>query len=225
MVNVTARIKLKGKKFEVSVDCDKALALRKGKSPVAGALVVDTIFSDLRKGIRASENELKDVFGTTDVNEIAKKIITQGEVQLPVEYKEKAREAKEKQIIDFIVSNCTDPKGIPHTPKRIEEALKQSKVRIYEDKSVEEQISSIISELQKILPLKIETKRILVMIPAAYIGKAYGLIHDYIVKEEWQSDGSLSCVLNLPVAAQISFFDKLNSTTHGAATTQEIKER
>ena len=225
MVNVTARIKLKGKKFEVSVDCDKALALRKGKSPVAGALVVDTIFSDLRKGIRARENELKDVFGTTDVNEIAKKIITQGEVQLPVEYKEKAREAKEKQIIDFIVSNCTDPKGIPHTPKRIEEALKQSKVRIYEDKSVEEQISSIISELQKILPLKIETKRVLVMIPAAYMGKAYGLIHDYIVKEEWQSDGSLSCVLNLPVAAQISFFDKLNSTTHGAATTQEIKEK
>ncbi len=225
MVNVTARIKLKGKKFELSVDCDKALALRKGKSSIAGVLVVDAIFSDLRKGVRARENELKDVFGTTDVNEIAKKIITQGEVQLPVEYKEKAREAKEKQIIDFIVSNCTDPKGIPHTPKRIEEALKQSKVRIYEDKSVEEQISSIISELQKILPLKIETKRVLVMIPAAYIGKAYGLIHDYLVKEEWQSDGSLSCVLNLPVAAQISFFDKLNSTTHGAATTQEIKER
>jgi len=225
MVNVTARIKLKGKKFEVSVDCDKALALRKGKSSIAGVLVVDAVFSDLRKGIRARENELKDVFGTTDVNEIAKKIIIQGEVQLPVEYKEKAREAKEKQIIDFIVSNCTDPKGIPHTPKRIEEALKQSKVRIYEDKSVEEQISSIISELQKILPLKIETKRVLVMIPVAYIGKAYGLIHDYIVKEEWQSDGSLSCVLNLPVAAQISFFDKLNSTTHGAATTQEIKEK
>jgi len=225
MANVTARIKLKGKKFEVSVDCEKALALRKGKSPIEGVLVVDAVFSDLRKGIRARENELKDVFGTSDVSEIAKKIITQGEVQLPAEYKEKAREAKEKQIIDFIVSNCTDPKGIPHTPKRIEEALKQSKVRIYEDKSVEEQISSIISELQKILPLKIETKKILVTIPAAYIGKAYGLIHDYIVKEEWQSDGSLSCILNLPVAAQISFFDKLNSITHGAATTQEIKEK
>jgi len=225
MANVIARIKLKGKKFEVSVDCEKALALRKGQGSVEDVLAVDAVFLDLRKGIRARENELKDFFDTTEVNEIAKKIIIQGEVQLPAEYKEKAREAKEKQIIDFIVSNCTDPKGIPHTPKRIEEALKQSKVRIYEDKSVEEQISSIINELQKILPLKIETKKILVIIPAAYIGKAYGLIHDYIVKEEWQSDGSLSCILNLPVAAQISFFDKLNSITHGAATTQEIKEK
>lgn len=225
MVDVTARIKLKGKKFEISVDCSKALAFRKGQGPMAGVLVADAVFSDLKKGVRVSEDELKATFGTTDVGAITEKIIKEGEVQLPAEYKEKAREAKEKQIIDFIASNSTDPKGIPHTPKRIEEALKQSRVRIYEDKSVEEQISSIIRELQKILPLKIETKKILVKIPAAYTGKVYGLVHDYITKEEWQSDGSLLCVLNLPVAALIGFFDKLNSITHGVATTQELKEK
>lgn len=224
MVNVIGRIKSKGKRFEISVDCDKALALRKGQGSMAGVLISDDIFSDLRRGIRAREDELKEVFGTTDVNAIAEKIIKQGEVQLPVEYKERAREAKEKQIIDFIATNCTDPKGIPHTPKRIEEALKQSKVRIYDDKSVEEQISPIIRELQKVLPLKIETKKVLVKIPPTYTGKVYGLLHDYVVKEEWLSDGSLSCVLNLPVAAQIGFFDKLNSTTHGTAITQEVKE-
>lgn len=224
MVNVIGRIKSKGKRFEISVDCDKALALRKGQGSIVGVLISDDIFSDLRRGIRAREDELKEVFGTTDVNAIAEKIIKQGEVQLPVEYKEKAREAKEKQIIDFIAANCTDPKGIPHTPKRIEEALKQSKVRIYDDKSVEEQISPIIRELQKVLPLKIETKKVLVKIPPTYTGKVYGLLHDYVVKEEWLSDGSLSCVLNLPVAAQIGFFDKLNSTTHGTAITQEVKE-
>lgn len=225
MVNVTARIKLKGKRFEIAVDCDKALAFRKGKGSMAGVLIADAVFSDLKKGVRVREDELGEVFGTTDVGAIAEKIIKQGEVQLPAEYKEKAREAKEKQIIDFIASNCTDPRGIPHTPKRIEEALKQSKVRIYEDKSVEEQISSIIRELQKVLPLKIETKKVLVMIPAAYTGRLYGLVHDYATKEEWRSDGSLVCVLNLPVATQISFFDKLNSITHGAATVQEVKEK
>ena len=31
MANVTAKIKLNGKNFEILVDCDKALAFKKGK--------------------------------------------------------------------------------------------------------------------------------------------------------------------------------------------------
>lgn len=224
MANVTARIKVKGKLFEVYVDCDRALAFKKGQGTLSNVLVSDSVFHDLKKGLVAKDKDLEDCFKTADINKIAERIIKEGEIQIPAELKSKAREEKIKQIVDFISTNCTDPKGRKHPPERVQEALKEAHVNINENRSTEEQISAIIQELQKVIPLKIESKKILVKVPSMYAGKVYGILHNYIEKEEWLSDGSLSCILNLPLAVQMDFYDKLNGITHGSAITQEVKE-
>jgi ribosome maturation protein SDO1 len=226
MTEVIARIKVKNKTYEVSVDLDKALLFKKHKQGNSrDFLVIDTIFTDWKKGFKASTQDLKNAFNTEDPYAIAEKIVTQGEVQLPQEYRDKQREEKIKQVIDFLSKNCVDPRtGAPYTAQRIEEAMKQVGARV-DNKAASEQALKIIKDLEKILPIKIETKKISITVPAAHTGKAYGILHNFNPeKEEWLNDGSLKVIINLPAGMQIEFYDKLNSVTHGSALTEEIKQ-
>lgn len=224
MGNVEARIKIKGKQFEILVDLDSALKFRKtGQGSVQNILAVNNVFSDIKKGMHVSSADLKAAFGSDSIEAAAAHIIKDGEIQLPTEYRKAEREAKHKQVIDFLARNCIDPRtGMPHTPARIETALHESHVNV-DDRPVQEQIPLIIKELQKLLPLRIETKRLSIKIPAEFTGHAYSIVKDLKEKEEWLNDGSLLCVVNLPAGMQSEFYDKINKATHGLAITQEIK--
>jgi ribosome maturation protein SDO1 len=223
--HTVARIKQKGKHFEILVDLQSAMDLRKlNKGSIMEVMQIDRVFTDAKKGLQASSAELETAFGTDDVYAIADKIVKQGEIMLTQEFRDEEREKKLKQIVDYLVINAVDPmSGRPHTAERIKSALDEIHLNIG-NKPVEDQVKDIYSDLQKILPIKIQTKRIKIVIPAAYTGKAYGIINAYKEKEEWLSDGSLECILAIPSGALMSFFDKLNGITHGAAITEEIKE-
>ena len=86
-MNTTARIKIKGKDFEIIVDLDKAMNFKKGNSNNVDFLEIDKIFSDSKKGNVASEKDILDCFGTEDVYEIAGKIVKQGEVLVTQDYR------------------------------------------------------------------------------------------------------------------------------------------
>jgi ribosome maturation protein SDO1 len=230
MTNVLARIKKKGKEFEIMVDLDKALAFRKQKiqgTPITlrDILEVNDIFTDHKKGFKASSKDIKDAFGTENVFQAAGEIINSGEIQLTQEYREKVREQKIKQIIDFLARNCMDPRtGAPYTPQRIEQAIKQAGSRI-DDRDSEEQAMIILKEIEKILPIKIAVKKIEITIGPEHVGKIYNLIKTFKKeKEDWLNDGSMRCIINLPAGMQLEFYDKLNSATQGTAITKEIKE-
>jgi ribosome maturation protein SDO1 len=225
MANVEARLKIKGKEYEIFVDVDKAIQLKNGEEVSMGeVLAIDDVFYDYKKGLKASSSDLNDAFGTDDVKEVAKKIILQGEVVLPSEYKNKEQGEKVKQVINFLSKNAVDPAtGNPHSEKRIGDAIKQAKINI-KNAPIEQQLKDIVSELSKILPLKIETKKLKVIIPASQTGKAYSVIKEYKEKEEWLPNGDLSCIISLPIGLQMEFYDKLNGVTHGSAIVEEIKE-
>ena len=226
MTEVIARIKIKGKLFEIRVDLDKALEFKQKKQGSSrDFLAVDTIFNDFKKGLKPSTSDLKEAFNTEDHYAIAEKIVINGEVQLSQEYRDKKREEKMKQIIEFLSKNCVDPRtGAPYTPQRIEEAMKQAGARVDERKASEQAIQ-IIKDITKILPIKIETKKIEITVPATHTGQVYGLLKSFNPeKEEWLNDGSLKVRINLPAGMQLDFYDKLNNMTHGAAMTQEIKQ-
>jgi ribosome maturation protein SDO1 len=223
MTNTTARIKTKGKHFEIIVDMDEALKFRKGESDwleVGG----DRIFTDIKKGDAASEKDLKEAFGTTDVLEIGKKIVKDGEVLTTQEHRDEEKEKKFRQVVDFIAMNAINPQtGNPHTPDRIERALEEAHVNI-KNTSVENQIKDIIIQISGILPIKIETKKVKITVPAIHTGKVYNIISQYKEEENWMNDGSLEVIVSVPAGMIMDFYDKLNSATHGSALTQEIKE-
>jgi ribosome maturation protein SDO1 len=226
MTNVISRIKAGGKNFEILVDVDKAVEFKKtGKGSIGEIIAIDRIFTDSKKGFHASEKDLEEAFKTKDINAIAEKIIKSGEIQLPMEYKEKQREGKEKQIVDFIVRNAVDPRtDRPYTSERIERSLDEAGVNIT-NKPIESQINEIVDKLRPILPIKIETKKLIITVPAQYTGQVYGLLQTYKESEEWLSNGDLKCHVNVPVGFQMEFYDKLNAVTHGSAISEEVKEK
>jgi len=223
MTNTTARIKIKGKNFEILVDDNKALAYKKQGGNLGEILAFNEIFTDVKKGFKASEKDLRECFDTVDIFQISDKIIKQGEILLSEEHRGKERETKINQIIEFLSKNAVDPQtNSPHTPERIKSALEEAGVNI-DNQPIEKQIGKILEKLKTILPIKIETKKLLIKIPTAYTGKVYGLINEYKESEEWQNDGSLNCTINLPVGLQMDFYDKLNGITHGSAVVEEVE--
>jgi len=221
---IVARIKSRGKLFEILVDSAKALDFKKtGNGLVSDIVTFEGVFSDYKKGLRVKAEDLENAFGTSDLNQVYEKILKQGELMLPIEFRKEAREAKMKQVVDFLAKNCVDPKtSRPHPPARIQSAIEQVGVNIKDNEPAESQARSILKLIQKILPIRIETKRIEIKIPAAHTARAYGIVKDSLMREEWLSDGSLLVVVELPAASLMDFFDKLNAITHGSAITKEI---
>jgi ribosome maturation protein SDO1 len=200
-----------------------ALKVRKGESDY---LLIEgyTIFTDVKKGNRASNAELESAFGTSDVTEIGKEIVKRGEVQVDSAHRSEEQEKKIKQVVDFLATNAIDPQsGRPISSERIKSALDEAHVNI-KNVPVENQIQDILAALAPIMPIKVETRRIKITVPAIQTGKAYGIIAPYKEKENWLSDGSLEATVHVPAGILIDFYDKLNSATHGSALTTELTE-
>jgi len=222
MTNTIARIKKMGKHFEILVDMDRALKFKRGDvSSIQSE--TDFVFEDIKKGKRASEKDLIEVFGTNDINVIASEIVNKGEVLVTQQQRDAEQEKKFKQIVDFLATKAVDPKtGLPHSSERIKNALEHANVNI-KNIPIENQIKDILQEVSKILPIKLEVKKIKIHIPAIHTGKAYGVIAQYKEEENWLNDGSLEAIVSIPTGMIMGFYDKLNSITHGSAITEEIK--
>ncbi|MCK5107801.1 MAG: ribosome assembly factor SBDS [Nanoarchaeota archaeon] len=222
-----ARIKKQGENFEFPVDPDLAIAHKKGEDiDLREVIKSEHIFTDAKKGLLASEEKLKEIFGTSETLEVAEQIIQKGEIQLTSEYRAKLIEDKRKQIINYIQQNGFNPStGLPHPVTRIESALEEVKVKIDEHKSAKEQVEEIVKKIRVVLPISTEKRNIEITIPAEFTGKCYSIIQNMstVKNENWNSDGSLTAVVEISAGLQAELFDKLNAVTHGNIQTKTIK--
>lgn len=231
-----ARLKKLNKEFEIILeDVEKAIELREKLNKIDEIHFIEqirlispslTVFTDEKKGLKPTQQELENAFGTNDFFKIAKEILLNGEIVLPAEYRKKLREEKLKQVINWLSRNAIDPRTKTlHTAERIEAAIKQAGIKIDEFKPIDIQMPNIINQLSRVLPIKIEIRKIEITIPSVFTGKAYNLISKFNkISEEWLDDGSLKVIVTLPSALMPEFFDKLNKTTSGTAITKDLGE-
>lgn len=216
-----AKLDRGGEHFEILVDPDAALELKLGKPlGIDKILVHEEIYKDAKKGLRASEQSLKKVFGTTDIRKIAEIIIKEGEIPLTAEQRRKLIEDKKRQIIEWISRNCIDVRTrTPVPPQRVENAIEQARVSIDPFKPAEEQVQEILKEIQRIIPIKIATARISLSVSSTYAQRVKGLVVKMakIVNERYRPDGSWEAVLELPAGLQDALISKVNDITHGDA--------
>lgn len=223
---VIARYKHGKKNFEALIDPEKVDSIRSGaEEEIEDALAVDEIFEDASKGEKATEEDLMAVFSTTDVEEIAKRILKEGEVQLTAEQRRKKVEEKKNMVIERICRISINPQtNTPHPAQRIEIAMKEAKVHIDPFKSVDELVSETVKAIRPIIPIKIEEIQIAIKIPAAYTGRVYELKNNYeVTKEEWQEDGSFIALLRVPAGMRDELFSFLNAITKGEVQTKVVK--
>ncbi len=222
-----ARLNKFGKRFEIIVEIEKAWLLKNGeKIPIDEIIEGEFIYYDARKGLKASENELKKLFGTDNVFEISKRIILEGELQLTSEQRKKMIEDKKRQIIEFLSRNSIDPRtGLPHPSKRIELAIKEAHVNIDPFKPIEAQINDIIKALRPILPLKIGKVIAQIKIPPEYIGKTYGILTKIgkTIRNNYLSDGTWTLELEIPAGMQEALINQVNNLTHGKGEVKIIE--
>lgn len=224
---VIARYEIKGEKFEVLIDPNVAAEIREGKEVnIIDNLVIDAVFKDSNKGERASEESLRKVFNTTEIEKIAKEIVLRGEIQLTTEQRRKMQEEKRKQIIAAIARNAINPQTkTPHPPQRIELAMDEAKVSIDPFKPIDVQVQDVVNALRPILPIRFEKVTIAVKLSAEDYGKTFGEIKSFgnITNEEWQKDGSWIGLVEIPAGLQTEFYERLNKKTKGNVETRIVK--
>jgi len=223
---VIARYKHGKHSFEVLVDPEKVDAIKSGAEiDISAVLAAEGIFGDVSKGEKATEANLMAVFSTTDVVEIAKRIIKEGEVQLTTEQRRRRVEEKRKKVIDQIAQISINPQtGTPHPPARIEIAMKEAKVHVDPFKTVDDLVSETVKAIRPLIPIKIEEIEIAIKIPATYAGHVYDIKKRYkVTKEEWQGDGSYIALLKVPTGLRDDVFSFLNGLTKGEVETKIVK--
>ena len=221
------RYSFEGEKFEILVKPDPALEFKLGKrKDISSILVSDEIYTDSNKGTRASSEKLLKAFKTEDPTAIAEKILKKGVLNLTTDQRRKMISEKRKQIVNFIAKTYVDPKShLPHPPVRIERAMEDGKVSIDPDQNAEEQVKEIVEKLRSIIPLKSENLVLEIIVPAQFASQSYSVLKSTgtLQKEEWQSNGSLKAILEIPAAARPNVIDRLGSITKGTASVEVIK--
>ncbi|MEM4728598.1 MAG: ribosome assembly factor SBDS [Thermoplasmata archaeon] len=224
---VVARLERGGFRFEVLVDPDAAQKLRDGKEvDIIESLAIDEIFKDQAKGERAAEENIKKVFGTTDVAKVAEVIIKDGEIQLTTAQRKEMIEAKKKAIVAEIARNAINPQTkTPHPPRRIEMAMEEAKVKVDPFKPVEEQVRIVLEAIRPLLPIRLDKVTIAVRLKGEDYARCIGDIKSFgtLKKEEWQANGMWIGLVEMPAGLQTDFMEKMNERTRGSVEVRVVK--
>ena len=98
---VTARLESHGERFEVLVDPDAALALKRDEfdGDLEDVIAAEDVFEDASRGDRPAETALEEVFGTTDPLEIIPEVVKDGEIQITAEQRKEMKEKKHNNLV------------------------------------------------------------------------------------------------------------------------------
>jgi ribosome maturation protein SDO1 len=219
------RLNVDNNKFEILVKPDPALEYKLGRrTDLSSILVSDEIYADANKGSRIGSEKLMKFFKTTDSAEVAKQILSRGELSLTTDQRRKMVEEKKKQIVQHINKSFVDPKThIPHPPLRIESAMDEARLVIDPFKRPEDQVKTIIDSLRKILPLKSEIIRLTITVPPQFSAQSYNLLKTSgnLGGEQWLADGSLRITLEMNAGVKGTLLDRIGSVTKGTAQVVE----
>jgi len=227
---VTARLESHGQRFEVLVDPDAALSIKRGEfdGDLEDVIAAEDIFEDAQRGDRPPEDMLEEVFDTTDPMAIIPEVIKRGEIQITADQRREMQEQKHKQLVQRITRNAVNPQmdDAPHPPERIESALEETDFRIDPMEPVETQVDDALEALRPVIPIRFDEITVAVQVPADYAGSAQAQIRQFgeLEREEWQSDGSWVGVITFPAGMQNDFYDLVNEHTSGEAETRIVKD-
>jgi ribosome maturation protein SDO1 len=227
---VTARLESHGERFEVLVDPDAALAIKRDEfeGDLEEVIAAEDVFEDASRGDRPPENALEEAFGTTEPLEVIPEVIRRGEIQITAEQRREMQERKRKDLINRITRNAVNPQmdDAPHPPERIESALGETDFRIDPMEPVESQIDEALDALRPVIPIRFDTVTVAAQLPAEYAGSGQAKLREFgdLQSEEWQPDGSWIGVIEFPAGMQNDFYDLVNEVSSGEAETRIVRD-
>ena len=220
---VIARLEKGVSRYEILVDPDLVDTWKEDPSSVDldELLAVNEVWTDSRNGERPTSDALESVFGSNDLQHCVEIILRKGSIQLTTAQRKKMVEEKKLQIINEIATTATDPKTrMPHPRTRIENALEEARFSVDPFKSLESQVSDAVKVLKPLIPLQFITMRLAFKIPGSSYGAVNQILRDLVTRQEWLTDGTWACVVEVPGGMKNDLISKVASR----ASEAEVKE-
>lgn len=210
---IVAKLESHGHKFELLVDPEATDRIKEGNIDLDNDLAIEQVFKDARKGEKAGDETLKEVFGTTELSTVAVEIVKRGEIHLTTDQRREMLERRKKQIVEIIVREAMNPQTkAPHPPARIIQAMEEAKVHIDPFKSANDQIQTVLKALRPLIPIRFERVKLAVKLTGDAYGRLYGDFSrgGYIAKEEWNKSGAWIGLLEIPAGMKGDILDLIS---------------
>ena len=217
---IVVKMKRAGKDFQILADPKQLVKYRADPDsvPLHEIMPIQEVFKDARKGDRSPEADMEAAFETTNQDEVIRTILKNGDFSPTADQKREMLAKIYKQVVTLVAQNAIDPRtNLPHTPDRIESAMKAAKVHVSFG-SADEQFEDVIKALRPFIPLKVGKALLKIHIPIAHASRAYGKLRNVgtVKKEQWLADGLL-LEMEVPSGMKVSTVDLVNKLTQGEA--------
>lgn len=222
---IIARLKTHGENFELLVDPELVLKYKTGEiKDIKEVLASEFVFRDAKEGKKASEDSMKTIFHSVELEAVGDEIIRKGEIELTTDQKRKMLEERRKQVVELITRNSINPQTkAPNPPQRIEAAMEQAKIHVTIAKSAEEQVDSVVKAIREFVPLKFEVVKIAAKLPLDCSSRIYNALKGIeILKQEYTPD-SVIIVVEIPAGIQDDLYSRLNNLAKGNVQTKILK--
>jgi hypothetical protein len=115
------RLHKRGKRFEIACYRNKVLSWRnKLETDIREVLQIDTVFTNVSKGMLASAKDLMDAFGTSDQKAVCQEILEKGELQVSEQERGALYETIFRDIASIVVDKTVNPENNkPYTVRSI----------------------------------------------------------------------------------------------------------
>lgn len=197
MPNMLVRLKRGKTTFEVLTNDGSVTKFREKELKNLQDVLVsgDDVFTDLKKGSKASKEQLVAAFETDNVKKVLEQIVLKGDVQVSAGERKDRLDAKRQEIVAHIHKNYVDPaRGTQVPMTRVDLALQKLKPRIDADQPADRQVAAMMAKLTVILPLRKGNASIsgVVTVPSRHIGAAGGVVrkHGSVTEEAFGADGA-----------------------------------
>eukprot|EP01038_Epipyxis_sp_PR26KG_P011894 gene11894-15912_t len=143
------------KRFEIACYRNKVLNWRnKIETDINEVLQIDSIFSNVSKGMLANSKDLLAIFGTTDSKIICQEILDKGELQVSEQERDALYESVFRDVANIIADKTVNPENNrPYTVSMIQNAMKQIQYAVNVSKSAKSQALDVIRKLRDVMPI------------------------------------------------------------------------
>ena len=152
---MSKNIIVKYKNLEIICFPNTISKFRKGQLNRDLVLAINQIFKNAQKGNKASDKDIKKVFGNKTFIESIEEILHKGEFQLTSQERKELTQQKRNEILQYFHANYINPSNnLPHPITRYENAFTQLKINIDYLLPTDKQVREIHKKLSGIIPMK-----------------------------------------------------------------------
>jgi len=212
------RYKSHGTRFEIACYKNTVLAYRSGfEKDLDNVLQSTQIYANVSKGVFAKDEDLINVFGTSDQEAICVIILQKGELQVSDKERKAETEHVFRDAVMTLVEKCVNPAtNRPYPPGMIETALRDIHFSVDPKRSAKQQALEALPKLQEIFPIKRAAMRFKVNVRSDKEQELMGFIGENDGEIETHDVGSIEVSLTFTVdPAKYRAFDKFVKDVKG----------